>query len=143
MNGITGPHFGRAFEPRRPRVWQLLEDERVSMSEAPNTKRRFESLMDPQVLARISAAEESVQSDTAEQHDGMSADESDRVIETLRARRSPDDHEPSEEALERYYRRRIQEIRRGERPPGGASWTLDEVKRIAGEQPSPGDRRSG
>lgn len=74
-----------------------VEDERVrvSMSEAPNTKRRSESSRD------------------------------------------------EEEALERYYRRRIQEIRRGERPPGGASWTLDEVKRIAGEQPSPGDRRSG
>jgi hypothetical protein len=51
------------------------------------------------------------------------------------------DHAAEEEALERYYRRRIQEIRRDERRPGGSSWTLDEVKRMAGEQPSV-DRRS-
>jgi hypothetical protein len=52
------------------------------------------------------------------------------------------DHAVEEEALERYYRRRIQEIQRDERRPGGASWTLDEVKRMAGERPSV-DRRSG
>ncbi|MGZ5214336.1 MAG: hypothetical protein ACXWEG_07575 [Actinomycetota bacterium] len=51
------------------------------------------------------------------------------------------DHEVEEEALERYYRRRIQEIQRDERRPGGSSWTLDEVKRMAGERPS-ADRRS-
>lgn len=51
------------------------------------------------------------------------------------------DHAVEEEALERHYRRRIQEIRRDERRPGGSSWTLDEVKRMAGEQPSV-DRRS-
>ncbi|MGZ5214551.1 MAG: hypothetical protein ACXWEN_12495 [Actinomycetota bacterium] len=51
------------------------------------------------------------------------------------------DHAVEEEALERYYRRRIQEIQRDERRPGGSSWTLDEVKRMAGERPS-ADRRS-
>lgn len=55
----------------------------------------------------------------------------------------PVDHAVEEEALERYYRRRIQEIQRDERRPGGSSWTLDEVKRIAGEQRPPVDRRSG
>ena len=47
------------------------------------------------------------------------------------------DHAAKEGALERYYHCRIQEIRRGERRPGGSSWKLDEVKRMAGEQPSP------
>lgn len=57
------------------------------------------------------------------------------------AKDEPIDHEVEQEALERYYRRRIQEIRRDERRPGGSSWTLDELKRMAGEQPSV-DRRS-
>jgi len=51
------------------------------------------------------------------------------------------DHAVEQEVLERYYRRRIQEIQRDERRPGGSSWTLDELKRMAGEQPSV-DRRS-
>jgi hypothetical protein len=51
------------------------------------------------------------------------------------------DHKVEEEALERYHRRRIQEIQRDERRPGGSSWTLDEVRRMAGERPSV-DRRS-
>lgn len=60
------------------------------MSEAPNTT-RFSSLQDPRVRARITAAEQSVRRDRADEHDAMSADELELVIETLRAGRSLED----------------------------------------------------
>lgn len=38
-----------------------------------------------------------------------------------------------EEALERYYRQRIREIKRDERPEGGRFIPIEEVRRIADE----------
>ena len=65
------------------------------MAEAPNATGRFRSLQDPQVWARIKAAEEEVQRKTAGGHEAMSADEWDWVIDALRARRAVDDQEPA------------------------------------------------
>ena len=65
------------------------------MAEAPKTTSRLRSLDDPQVLARIKAAEEEVQRGTAGGHDPMSVDEWDWVIDALRTRRALDDQEPA------------------------------------------------
>jgi len=45
-----------------------------------------------------------------------------------------------EEALERYYRQRIREIKRDERPAGGRFVPTDELRRIAGERKAAGTR---
>ena len=50
------------------------------------------------------------------------------------------DLEVEEEALERYHRQRIREIKRDERPGGGRFIPMDELRRIAGEQQEPGSR---
>lgn len=44
------------------------------------------------------------------------------------------DHAVEEEALERYYRQRIREIKRDERPAGGRFISEDELRRIARER---------
>jgi hypothetical protein len=46
----------------------------------------------------------------------------------------PIDLKVDEEALERYHRRRISEIKRDERPASGRFIPMDELKRIADEQ---------
>jgi hypothetical protein len=39
-----------------------------------------------------------------------------------------------EEALERYYRQRIREIKHDERPAGGRHIPIDELRQMAGER---------
>ena len=59
---------------------------------------------------------------------------------TARADRSTQNDQPDlaveEEALERYYRRRIREIDRDERPDGGRFIPIEEVRRVADEHES-------